>query len=69
MSNSMKPQVTDVVRLLDDIPSESLFNADLGTIVAVFFEPEEAYEVEFCTDDGRTLAQLALQPTQFVVAT
>lgn len=40
----------------------------MGTIVALFAEPEEAYEVEFCDERGGTVAQLALRPDQFVVA-
>jgi hypothetical protein len=63
----VRPKINDVVCLLDDIPGEGLFRGTLGTIVAAFSEPQEAYEVEFCTESGRTLAQLALDPTQFFV--
>lgn len=63
----MKPQINDVVHLAEGIPSESLPTGAIGTIVAVFAEPEEAYEVEFCDENGETVVQLALRPTQFVV--
>lgn len=63
----MKPQLNDTVCLVSGIPSESLPKGAVGTIVAVFVEPEEAYEVEFCDENGVTVVQLALRPTQFVV--
>ncbi|WP_097304338.1 DUF4926 domain-containing protein [Pseudomonas chlororaphis] len=55
----------DVVRLIEDIPSEGVFRGRLGVIVAVFSEPEEAYEVEFCNEEGVTIAQVVLRSSQF----
>ncbi len=64
---SMSLEINEVVRLLEDIPSEGLCSGSLGVIVAVFSEPEEAYEVEFCDEEGVTVAQLALRSSQFEV--
>jgi hypothetical protein len=61
------PKNNDVVRLRQAIPSESLPEGAIGTIVAEFTKPNEAYEVEFCDSNGRTINQLALTPDQFDV--
>jgi hypothetical protein len=64
---AMGPKVNEVVRLLEDIPSDGVHRGRLGVIVAVFSVPEQAYEVEFCDDEGRTVAQIALRASQFEV--
>jgi hypothetical protein len=63
----MKPKPNDVVRLVGERPRESLPAGAIGTIVSVFSSPEEAYEIEFCDENGRTIAQVALRPEEFVV--
>ncbi len=63
----MKPKINDAVQLIDAIPSESLDKGAIGVIVEEFSEPEEAYEVEFCDEDGVTVAQFALRPNQFTL--
>jgi hypothetical protein len=45
----------DRVVLTEDLPGEGLVAGDLGTIVGVY-EDGEAYEVEFMTIDGDTIA-------------
>ncbi|WP_082045920.1 DUF4926 domain-containing protein [Pseudomonas sp. MEJ086] len=60
----MPLEINDVVRLLEDIPSEGVFRDSLGVIVMVFSGGEEAYEVEFCDESGVTIAQLALKSSQ-----
>ncbi|MFE1813850.1 DUF4926 domain-containing protein [Metapseudomonas otitidis] len=60
-------ELNEVVRLLESIPSEGLSSGSLGVIIAVFSEPEEAYEIEFCDEEGVTIAQLALRQSQFEV--
>lgn len=65
----MYPGINEVVRLLEDVPSEGICSGSLGVIVAVFSEPEEAYEVEFCDEKGVTTAQVALRPSQLEVVT
>ena len=36
----------------------------LGAVINVYTEPTEAYEVEFCDSQGRTLALRSLLPSQ-----
>lgn len=49
----------DTVVLTRDVPEHALAEGDLGTVV--FRYPEgEAYEVEFITADGSTVAVLTL---------
>ena len=54
-------EINDVVILKIDLPEENLIKGMRGTIVAVFNRPEVAYEVEFCDEDGKTLAEVALR--------
>lgn len=50
----------DVVELTRDIPEEGLAKGALGTVIFVHKEGE-AYIVEFCDDQGRTLADPTLK--------
>lgn len=59
--------INDVVALKLDLPGESLRKGMLGVIVAVFDKPSLAYEVEFCSDNGETIVELALTPDQLEV--
>ncbi|WP_406044928.1 DUF4926 domain-containing protein [Micromonospora sp. NBC_00898] len=52
----------DVVELLSDLPEEQLAAGSVGTIVHVFTAPEQAFEVEFTDNEGRTLTTIALRP-------
>jgi hypothetical protein len=52
-------QELDTVVLTRDIPSERLRKGDLGAVVLVH-QGGAAYEVEFATLDGRTLAVVTL---------
>ena len=54
----------DAVLLVQDVPEDGLVAGVIGVIVDIYTEPTEAYEVEFCDPDGRTLALLALLPEQ-----
>ena len=56
----------DIVVLADDLPDEDLQAGMKGTVIDVYTEPCEAYEVEFCDDSGRTIALLALLPNQLL---
>ena len=64
----MKFRGNDVVELVDDIPADSLSKGTIGVVVMGFVEPEEAYEVEFCNENGETIAQIALRPYQIELA-
>lgn len=55
----------DVVRLVVDLPDENLFAGMIGTVIHIFTQPTTAYEIEFCDEDGVTVAQIALTPEQF----
>ncbi|WP_225935891.1 DUF4926 domain-containing protein [Pseudomonas fakonensis] len=50
--------------LLDDFPEEGLRAGDSGTVIDIYSTPVEGYEVEFCDEQGRTLALLALSSDQ-----
>jgi len=63
----MKTDINEAVQLVEAIPDECLKKGDIGVVVAVFSEPNEAYEVEFSDSDGVPIAQLPLLPHQFVV--
>jgi hypothetical protein len=60
----MKLGLFDVVKLEVDLPEEGLKKGDTGTVVLDFESPRNAYEVEFCDSEGRTLVTLALVPSQ-----
>lgn len=55
----------DVVALLVDDPEHGIRRGDVGTIVELL--GDDAFEVEFCDDDGQTNAQLALARDAFLV--
>ncbi len=59
-----KPRLLDVVALLADLPEQRLVRGQVGTVVELL---DGAYEVEFCDDEGRTYAELALEPNQLLV--
>ena len=54
----------DLVSLKQDLPKEGLRKGMVGTIVALFDAHEVAYEVEFATDLGETLCEIALTSSQ-----
>jgi hypothetical protein len=51
----------DVVVLTRDLPEHGLRSGDVGTVVHVYREGK-AYEVEFVTGSGQTLAVETLEP-------
>jgi len=57
--------IFDVVVLTEDIPEEGLRAGMKGAIIEVYSQPVERYEIEFCDEQGRTVAQLALCSDQF----
>ncbi|BDS25586.1 TPA: DUF4926 domain-containing protein [Enterobacter asburiae] len=60
----MKRAELDVVVLGEDLPDEGLVKGTIGTIVMVFDTPTRGYLVEFCDEEGRTIAMPALLPAQ-----
>lgn len=59
-----EPQLLDVVALLSDFPEHGLVRGQVGTVVELL---DGAYEVEFSDDDGKTYAELALEPNRLLV--
>lgn len=53
----------DLIVLNENIPSENVFKGDVGTIVSIYGEGE-AFEVEFVTFYGETIALLTLNYDQ-----
>jgi hypothetical protein len=58
----MKFKDLDGVKTLRDFPEEGIKKGEIGTIVYEFTIPDEAYEVEFCDEYGRTRAMFAILP-------
>ena len=56
-------QEHDCVVLTQDIPGEALHAGDVGTVVHIHREGA-AYEVEFMTLTGRTIAVATVPPSQ-----
>jgi len=59
-----KPQLLDVVALLSALPDQGLIPGQVGTVVEFL---DGAVEVEFSDDDGRTYAELAVEPSHLLV--
>jgi hypothetical protein len=58
-------QLLDVVALIEDLPERGLFRGQVGTVVESL--APEVFEVEFCDDEGRTYASLALRADQLML--
>ncbi|MBC3908143.1 DUF4926 domain-containing protein [Undibacterium umbellatum] len=54
----------EVVFLNENLSDEGLLVGTKGTVIDIYIQPSEAYEVEFCDSAGRTIATLALLPNQ-----
>jgi hypothetical protein len=63
MTNAI--QLLDVVALTVDIPDRGLWRGQVGTAVEAL--APGVFEVEFCDNDGRTYASLALRADQLMV--
>lgn len=53
-----------VVALLEDLPQKGLIRGQVGTVVETW--APGVYEVEFCDEEGRTYAMVALQAEQLM---
>ena len=58
-------ELLDVVALTEDLPERRLVRGQVGTIVESL--GSGAFEVEFCDNDGRTYAMLALKTSQLML--
>jgi Domain of unknown function (DUF4926) len=63
MSNPI--QLLDVVALTEELPQRGLARGQVGTIVEAL--APEVFEVEFCDNEGRSYASLALRADQLIV--
>ena len=59
-----KVKLLDTVALLEDLPARKLKRGEVGTVVEIL--AGDAYEVEFCDDEGQTYAELALRGERVV---
>lgn len=57
-------EMLSVVALLEDLPNEGLVRGQVGTIVESW--GPGIYEVEFCDENGRTYAMVALRAEQLM---
>ena len=57
-------EMLSVVALLEDLPEEGLVRGQVGAIVETW--APGVYEVEFCDDDGKTYAMVALKAAQLM---
>ena len=55
----------EAVALTEDLPEHGLVRGQVGTVVEIF--ADDAFEVEFSDNDGRTYASLALRAAQLIV--
>jgi Domain of unknown function (DUF4926) len=58
-------KLLDPVALTADLPERGRVRGQVGTIVETL--APDVYEVEFCDNDGRTYATLALRADQLIV--
>ncbi len=57
-------EIHAVVALLEDLPGERLVRGQVGTVVENW--APGVYEVEFCDDNGRAYAMIALKAEQLL---
>ena len=58
-------KLLDVVALTEDLPKQSLFRGNVGTIVELL--GPGVFEVEFVDNDGQTYAEIALRSEQLIL--
>ena len=58
-------KLLDVVALMQDLPQKGLCRGQVGTVVEEL--ADGVFEVEFCDNDGRAYATLALQRAELMV--
>jgi hypothetical protein len=58
-------RLLDVVALTQDMPEHGLQRGQVGTVVETL--ADNVFEVEFCDNQGRTYATLALRADQLLV--
>ena len=61
----MMPDIGDIIELVKDIPKKNLRAGVRGAVVHC--HGNDAYEIEFTDDEGKTLDFLALHANNFIV--
>jgi len=64
MLTTRKAQELDVVELTEDLPEFGLKKGKRGAVVAAFDNPDEAYDLEFVDESGKTRFAYAVKPSQ-----
>jgi len=59
-----KIKLLDTVAILENLPKRKLKRGEVGTVVEIL--AADAFEVEFCDDEGKTYAEFALRGEQIV---
>ncbi|MCC7528856.1 MAG: DUF4926 domain-containing protein [Candidatus Melainabacteria bacterium] len=59
------PKLLDVVALTADILDRGLWRGQVGTVVEIL--GTDTYEIEFCDEDGRSYASLAVPADKLMV--
>ena len=57
-------EIHSVVALLEDLPEQGLVRGQVGTVVETW--APGVYEVEFCDDNGKTYAMVAVKAEQLM---
>jgi hypothetical protein len=57
-------ETLSVVALLEDLPEEGLVRGQVGTVVESW--APGVYEIEFCDDNGKVFAMVALKAEQLM---
>ncbi|BCS88788.1 DUF4926 domain-containing protein [Pseudodesulfovibrio sediminis] len=60
----MMLKIFDVVVIVRDMPLFGLIEGMIGTVVEVFTNPADAYEIEFCDKDGKTIKLCTIEENQ-----
>jgi tetratricopeptide (TPR) repeat protein len=66
MLTTRKAQELDVVELTEDLPEYGLKRGERGAVVVAFDEPEEAYDLEFVDESGKTKFAYSVKPNQII---
>lgn len=64
MLTTRKAQELDVVELTEDLPEFGLKKGEMGTVVVAFDNPDEAYDLEFVDESGKSRFAYAVKPNQ-----
>lgn len=68
MLTMRKAQELDVVELTEDLLEFGLKKGEIGAVVAAFDEPDEAYDLEFVDESGKSRFAYAVKPNQIRAA-